>query len=46
MTPTEALNSLDQAASLAALPRRDHVVIQQALEVLKQFITAHAPVAE
>jgi hypothetical protein len=46
MTPTEALNALDQAASLAPLPRRDHVAIQQAVEVLKQLIAAQKSVAE
>jgi hypothetical protein len=38
MTTTEAINILDQAASIAALPRRDHVAVQQAIEVLKKLV--------
>ena len=38
MTPIEALNALDQAASLANVSRRDHVAIVQAVETLKAYI--------
>ena len=38
MTPTEALNTLDQAASLANVSRRDHIAIVQAVETLKAHL--------
>jgi hypothetical protein len=36
MTPEQALQILDRASALAALPRRDHVAVQQALAVLAE----------
>ena len=38
MTPEEAINILDQAASMAPGNRRDHVTIQQAVEAIKRFV--------
>jgi hypothetical protein len=38
MTPEEALNILDQAASMAPGNRRDHATIQQATAAMKRFI--------
>lgn len=38
MTPEEAVNILDQAASMAPGNRRDHLTIQQAVEAIKRFI--------
>lgn len=35
MTNDEAINILDQAASISPLPRRDHIAVQQAIEHLK-----------
>lgn len=40
MTPQQALAILDQAAALAPLPRQQHVLVQQALQVLAQAIEA------
>lgn len=34
MTPDQALQILDRASALAAMPRQDHVAVQQALSVL------------
>lgn len=39
MTTQEALQILDQAASMAQLPRQGHLQIQQAVETLKEIIT-------
>jgi hypothetical protein len=38
MTPVQALELLDQAASLAPLNRQQHFAIQQALEVVKKAL--------
>lgn len=38
MTPTEALQVLDQAASMAPLNRISHVQIQMAVQVLTELI--------
>lgn len=39
MTPQEALQILDNAASRAALSRADHVAVQQAVQVIAEAIT-------
>ena len=38
MTPQEALQILDNAASRAALSRADHVAVQQAVQVLAEAV--------
>jgi hypothetical protein len=38
MTPTEALRILVAAAELAALPKRDHISLEQAAKVLADLI--------
>ncbi len=40
MTPQEALDVLDSAASLAALSRIQHVQVQNAVKELQKLITA------
>jgi len=45
MTPDQALQILDRASALAALPRQDHVAVQQALAVLAAAIKPPAPPA-
>jgi len=42
MTPDQALQILDRASALAALPRQDHVAVQQALDVIRQAIAPAA----
>jgi len=37
LTPQQALSILDQAAALAPLPRQQHVLVQQALQVLARL---------
>ncbi len=38
MTPEQALQILDQAAALAAMSRKDHALIRQAVQVLAETI--------
>lgn len=38
MTPEQALQILDQAASLAPMSRRDHMAVQEASETLRKMI--------
>lgn len=45
MTPDQALQILDRASAMAALPRQDHVAVQQAIEVIRQAIKPPAPPA-
>ena len=46
MDPQQALKILDNAAGLAALPRSDHVAVQQAVAVLTAVVAQPpAPVA-
>lgn len=40
MTPEEALRIVDQAAGKAILSRQDHIVVQQAVQVLAEAIKA------
>jgi hypothetical protein len=46
MTLTEAVNILDQAASMAPVPRRDHVAIQKAVDELKKYVAEHEKAQE
>ena len=39
MTPEQALQLLDEAASAAQLPRMGHINVQRAVEVLREAIT-------
>ena len=41
MTPEEALQILDNATAAAPLVRRDHIVVQQAIETLRKLIAEH-----
>lgn len=43
MTPDQALQILDRASSMAALPRQDHVAVQQALDVIAKAIVPTKP---
>ena len=43
MTPEDALATLNEAAGRAALLRNDHIVILQAVEILRQFIEKYRP---
>lgn len=38
MTPEEALRIVDQAAGKAILSRHDHIIVQQAMQVLVEAI--------
>lgn len=38
MTPEQAIQILDQAASQSPMDRKSHVMVQQAIEVLKKAI--------
>jgi cell division septum initiation protein DivIVA len=38
MNPQDALNLLDQAVSQISTTRKDHVLLQQAIEVLREEI--------
>lgn len=38
MSPEQALETVATAAGLAALPKRDHIAIEQAVEVLRDAI--------
>lgn len=40
MTPQEALQILDQAASAAQLDRRSHVAVQEAVTTLREALLA------
>lgn len=42
MTPEQALQVLDQAASQAALGRAAHVQVQEAVKVLAKALEAHS----
>jgi hypothetical protein len=41
MTESQAILILEQASSLAALPKQGHVQVEQALDVLKKLIEKH-----
>ena len=41
MTPEQALNNLDMAASTASLSREQHVAIQASVKALADFIAAN-----
>lgn len=43
MTPEQALQILDRASSMAALPRQDHVAVQKALDVIAKAIAPTKP---
>lgn len=43
MNPEQALKALDEAASLANLQRSGHVLVQQAVKVLSNFLAAAQP---
>lgn len=43
MTLDQALQILDRASAMAALPRQDHVAVQQALAVLAEAIAPKPP---
>ena len=43
MTPDQALQILDRASALAAMPRQDHVAVHQALAVLAAAIAPKPP---
>lgn len=38
MTPEQAIEVLLKAASMAHLPKQDHIVCEQAAKVLKEFL--------
>lgn len=40
MTPEQAIEILLKAASMAHLPKQDHIVCEQAAKVLKDFVAA------
>jgi len=40
MTPEEALQILDHAASLSPMGRLEHIRIQQAAQILQQFLVS------
>lgn len=46
MTPTEAVNLLDRAASMANASRQDHLLIQQAVDELRAFIAKNTGTLE
>lgn len=42
----EALKVLDQASAMASGTRKDHVLIQEAIAIIRQFIEANTPKQE
>jgi len=38
MTPQQALDVLAQAAALAPMPKQQHILVEQAIQVLKKLI--------
>jgi hypothetical protein len=46
MTLEQALQILDQAASVAAMPRADHIRVTQAVQVLAKAIKPSEPKQE
>jgi hypothetical protein len=43
MTPEQALKILDDVAATAALSRRDHIAVQQAVSLLNDLISPMKP---